>query len=161
RRKLITFFENRGGRYPEELADETINRVARKLEEGKEIYTADPASYFYGVARNVIQEEWEVPKRNTPVEDGDIAVDPEEEKRREQEKIEIEQKLECLEQCKQALSPQARNIITEYYQGEQSVKIKNRKKLAESLGIQINALRIRALRIREKLEECFEDCQKR
>jgi DNA-directed RNA polymerase specialized sigma24 family protein len=52
----------------------------------------------------------------------------------------------------QNLSAQNRELIIKYYQGEKGNKIKNRKDLAESLGIPPNALRIRVHRIREKLE---------
>ena len=56
RRKLMKYFECRGCCSPEDLADETINRVARRIYEGKEIWTSEPANYFYGVARNVLKE---------------------------------------------------------------------------------------------------------
>jgi hypothetical protein len=49
RNKLISYFECRDCPFPEDHADETMNRVARKLESGEEI--RDPASYVYGVAR--------------------------------------------------------------------------------------------------------------
>jgi len=45
-------------------------------------------------------------------------------------------------------------LILRYYQGEQRAKIENRRALAERLGLTINALRIRASRIRSRLEAC-------
>jgi DNA-directed RNA polymerase specialized sigma24 family protein len=50
RRRLIRLFEWRGCACPEDLADETFNRVARKLAEGVKLVSADPYSYFCGVA---------------------------------------------------------------------------------------------------------------
>ena len=41
---------------PEDCADETIDRVARRLAGGERIRTGDPISYFRGVARNVWHE---------------------------------------------------------------------------------------------------------
>jgi len=156
RRALITFFECRRSSSPEDHADETINRVARRLSEGKEIYVENPASYFYGVARNVLKEHWEsVPAASGRLE---LSHDPSRDDERQSEREQRERRLECLEQCLQRLIAQDRELIGTYYQGETSVKIQNRKSLAEKLGLPLNALRLRALRIREKLEDCVERC---
>src|SRR6202035_1353560 len=56
RRRLVRLFEWRGGEGPEELADETINRVARRMSEGTEIRATDPLGYFFGVAHRVYKE---------------------------------------------------------------------------------------------------------
>jgi RNA polymerase sigma factor (sigma-70 family) len=163
RRKLITFFESRDCPIPEDQADTTINRVARRITEGVEIYTKDPASYFYGIARNVLQEYWEEKaKIYAPQEDFSLAShfaeDPHEVKEREVERLSLEQQMQCLEQCMEGLPEKNRQLIIGYYQGNTNAKIKNRKQLAEQLQIPINALRIRALRIREKLEACLDNC---
>jgi len=49
-------------------------------------------------------------------------------------------------------------LIIEYYQGEKGAKIQNRKRLTERFGVPVNTLRMRALRLREKLQGCVEDC---
>jgi hypothetical protein len=67
RRALIVYFRSRQCSSPVDLADETINRVARKIEEGGEIWTDHPERYFLGVARNVLREQWDKPKRETVV----------------------------------------------------------------------------------------------
>src|SRR5262245_37324305 len=56
RRKLIKIFRHRGSRIPEELADATIDRVSRKVQEIADTYEGDPATYFYGVAQNIYLE---------------------------------------------------------------------------------------------------------
>ena len=61
RHALITFFESRGSASPEDHADDTINRVARRLVEGSEIPVDKLPGYFYGVARNVLKEYWGLP----------------------------------------------------------------------------------------------------
>jgi hypothetical protein len=58
RRALVKFFECKGGRFPEDLADETLDRVARRVAEGEVIRAADPAAYVHGVARNVLRADW-------------------------------------------------------------------------------------------------------
>src|SRR5690242_15807691 len=54
RRTLIKFFEWRGAPFPGEQADETFNRVARKLDEGVEVKNF--GGYCYEVARRVCLE---------------------------------------------------------------------------------------------------------
>jgi hypothetical protein len=49
-------------------------------------------------------------------------------------------------------------LITDYYKDEKRQKINNRLSLAERLGIPLNALRSRAQRVREKLEQCVMQC---
>src|SRR5260370_41876259 len=56
RRTLNRFFEWRGAPFPEEHADETFNRVARKLDEGVEIKNF--GGYCYEVARLVCLESF-------------------------------------------------------------------------------------------------------
>jgi hypothetical protein len=51
--------------------------------------------------------------------------------------------------------------VLEYYRGEKKAKIDHRKKLAEKYEIALNALRIRAHRIRAQLYECVKDCLER
>lgn len=163
RRKLITFFESRGCLHPEDYADQAINRVARRISEGLEIRETGPMTYFYGVAHHLLQEYWEEPAKNYKSLD-DISPakyfseDPDRIRAGEAEKMEREQQIECLEHCMEKLPTDKRELIIDYYQGETSAKIENRKRLAQRLNIPVNALRIRTLRIREKLELCLDDC---
>src|SRR5258705_12334685 len=62
---LIKIFAYRGCWESESLADETIDRVASKIEWLTQNYVGDPALYFYGVAQNVYKE-FVRPKRQTP-----------------------------------------------------------------------------------------------
>src|SRR5688572_22512511 len=54
RRKLLEFFEARGSNTPDEHADETFDRVARRVAEGEIVN--DINRYCYGVARLVWME---------------------------------------------------------------------------------------------------------
>src|SRR5262245_58937293 len=56
--RLQGFFTWRGSRWPEEMADETIDRVARRLAGGEQIRSSEIGRDFLGVARNVIREAW-------------------------------------------------------------------------------------------------------
>lgn len=49
------------------------------------------------------------------------------------------------------LTPGERDLLVRYYQGERSIR--SRKALAEELGVPMNALRIRAHRLRRRVEQ--------
>jgi len=70
----------------------------------------------------------------------------------------IEPEYECLERCLDHLPSDNRKLVVEYYQQERQAKIEHRKRLARELGIAVNALRIRAHRIRLALQRCVLDC---
>ena len=153
RRNLVRLFEWRGSSMPDEHADETINRCAKKLAQGEEI--RDVATYCIGIARMLLREMMrehdrlarpldEVPEPQVPPPQ---AADESEERR-----------LECLRRCLGQLSPENRDLILHYYQGDKGEKIKNRKGLTQLFGIPANTLRMRALRVRERLQLCSQDC---
>jgi DNA-directed RNA polymerase specialized sigma24 family protein len=146
RLRLIKIFTCRQCHEAEDLADETINRVARKVPEIAETYTGDPALYFYGVANKVHLEYVRKRPTRTPPLPPPSPTD------------EIEREHECLDHCMQQLPPASRDLVLQYYQDEKREKIERRKRLASSLGIELNALRIRACRIRELLYHCVQNC---
>jgi DNA-directed RNA polymerase specialized sigma24 family protein len=76
----------------------------------------------------------------------------------EQRRLDQERMLDCLEQCMQNLTAPNRELILDYYIGKQHVKIENRRAMAQRLGLTVNAVAIRACRIREKLAECVRAC---
>lgn len=154
RSRLVKLFECRGCHDPEALADETIDRVSRRIAEGEEVHTPDPGGYFYGVARNVLRESWRRRRREQEASGPPAAslsapapglVEPAEAAQR---------KLECLELCLEALSPADRDLILGYYRRGDRILIQARRELAERLGLPLNALRVRAHRIRGRLEGC-------
>ena len=159
RERLIAFFECRGCHTPEDRTDITIYRVAKQISDGTKIRTGKPLNYFLGVAYKVLHEYWRDPSRKVEsLDDPSVQefLSQDNTKVRETEALPSaqEQEMDCLEQCLESLPSADRELIIRYYQNEGKAKIKNRKRLAEQLGIQINALRIRALRIRKSLEEC-------
>jgi DNA-directed RNA polymerase specialized sigma24 family protein len=163
RQKLVKLFEWRGCAHAEECADETFNRVAQKICEGTSIWTDEPYSYFHGVALNVLREYWRsVEQTAKALEEAaqiqELSVDPEDLLSRQTEQQEKERLLECLNRCLQKLSPESFYLITRYHQEGEAPNKARRKELAQSLGIPLNALRIRAYRIRVAIEECVEKC---
>jgi DNA-directed RNA polymerase specialized sigma24 family protein len=64
----------------------------------------------------------------------------------------------CLDRCVEKLTAEHRELVLSYYQEQKHAKIEHRKALASKLGIAVNALRIRAHRIRLTLQECVKQC---
>lgn len=163
RRRLVNFFEYRGCSSPEDYADITINCAAQKISKGTAISASDPLSFFLGIARNFLKEYWEqAPKRAASL---DCLADVEhprveaiETMQREEERSRSEAELECLEECLKKTERQNRELIVGYYIGEKGQKIRNRKRLAAELDIGPTALRLRAFRLRTKLEDCVKSC---
>jgi RNA polymerase sigma factor (sigma-70 family) len=146
RRRLIKFFSCRQCAPAEDLTDETMNRVARKVQEGPpHLYVSDAASYFYGVAHNVYLEY----VRKKPHSPPPPQPPPTEE---------VEREHGCLELCLEKLTPRSRELIREFYQEEGQAKIDHRKQLAGRLSLTSNALRIQAHRIRVVLLGCVRQC---
>jgi DNA-directed RNA polymerase specialized sigma24 family protein len=146
RRKLIRVFAARGCGEAEDLADETIDRVARRAREIAPAYEGDPASYFLGVANRVHLEYLKRgrARRAAPPP----APDAEEAERRSA----------CLEECMARLAPHARELILRYHAGRGQAGADSRRALADELGVAGGNLRVRALRIRAALKECVVAC---
>jgi RNA polymerase sigma factor (sigma-70 family) len=164
RRSLFMFFATRGAVNPDEMADETIYRAARRLSEGERITTENPSNYFYGVARNVWRES--LAKKNVliPLSADDPAgraqATPYDLLLNARERIETEIKHECLENCLGRLDPEDRKLIVSYYHFSGGQKVENRKKLAAHLGLSSNTLRQKVARLRSRLAECVIICQR-
>ena len=60
----------------------------------------------------------------------------------------------------QTLKPDQRELVVDYYRDAQRQRIDRRRDLAAKLGITMNALGIRACRIRGTLETCVGTCCK-
>jgi RNA polymerase sigma factor (sigma-70 family) len=163
RRRLVSYFVRRNRPSADDLADETLNRVARTLEQTGVIATRPPARYCYVVARFVMLEDIRNERKQTPLDDMRTA---EVSRSRalslvgsDEKGAQREQRLECLDHCLEQLRLDQRELIVEYYRDERRQKIERRRELANRLGISMNALGIRVLRIRESLLTCVQTCR--
>jgi len=154
RRGLVRVFDWRGVRTPDVCADETIDRVARKLDDG--VAVDDVIRFAYGVARLVLLEQGRRPEARETSLDEAIAAslasppdDIEEPEGRRQA---------CFERCLATLGADARALILRYYVAANRDRIASRAMLAAELGLSQNALRSRAQRIRNQLERCTNAC---
>ena len=163
RRALVAFFEYRETRDADADADETLDRAARRLSEGQQITSENPASYFYGIARNLWRERLAARRTAVPLEEFEPVthVTPhhllEERARQRVDAV----RLACLRECLQKFAPEDSELLLAYYREQGKAKIDTRRALADALGIQPSVLRLRLFRLREKLESCVTRCLRR
>ena len=157
RRRLVQYFDRRNRPNPDDLADETLNRVARTLAEAGAIATRPPARYCYVVAKFVLFEDVRRERRRVAFDEASAGLAAPAAWREPDVR---EQRLDCLERCLQQLKPDQRELIVEYYADTRRRKIERRRELAARLGISMNALAIRAWRIRDRLMAAVEACRR-
>ncbi len=157
RRKLVMFFGPQSA--AEDLADEVLDRIAKKPDSENIINVAEFAA---GIARNVRRENWQktaitlqmpedldLPDRNRSPESSML------------ETIDGQRKRECYSQCMRLLAPEDRRLILEYHPAELGKVEESRQELAASLAISNGALRSRVGRLRASLEDCCRNCYDR
>ena len=144
---LIRMFISNGLSDAEHYADETIDRVIKRLPEIKETYVGDPVKYFHGVARNVIREA----RRRKEVL---IDIVPD---RFLQEPYKSDTS-ECLSKCLGLLPRDKQEFILDYHLYKGHAKIEHHREMAGELAITEGALRTRAHHLRVTLEKCVIEC---
>jgi DNA-directed RNA polymerase specialized sigma24 family protein len=162
RDRLVHYFARRNCLAPDDLADETLNRVARRLEEVGSIDDVTPARYCYIVAKFVLLESLRQRVRQPETTWGhDHNAEALQTIRTDDTTEERDRTLACLERCLEARTPSDRALILDYYRTESEQASVQRKRLAERLGLTANSLAIRACRIRNRLESCVRACLER
>lgn len=157
RARLIKRFRQLRCHEPEDLANETIDRVAGLLAEIIDTYKGDPEPYFFSVAYYVYKEYLRRPiMRSLATFDINETATLNSEEMSEKEMLDS-----CLRHCLAKLDQQKREMILEYYRGDRQVKIQARKSLADRLGINLTSLRLRAQRVRSELKMCILECMER
>jgi DNA-directed RNA polymerase specialized sigma24 family protein len=158
RRKLVKCLTWKGCPETEadSLADTVIDRVATKIGQGERIKSI--TAYSCEVMRFVwlehirrrkefVTEDGEMPETATEP-DIDVLKDP-------------DLRMRCLRRCLVEVVPDEsdRLLIVSYYDTEGGEKNKDvRKALAERLGLTTNTLKVKACRIRDRLEKCINEC---
>jgi DNA-directed RNA polymerase specialized sigma24 family protein len=151
RLKLLKYFQWCGSDVPDIDADETINRVTRRIDEGEDVYNL--TGYIYGVAKLVHAESLKRRNRRRALDEESVVelpwIDTE---------VNAANHHECIERCLGCLSDEDREVITEYYRHNKTEKIDSRKRLAARLGLSLNTLRVKMYRQRMNLEACVQKC---
>lgn len=152
RENLTKFFTWRGIGEAETYADETLNRAARRLGESENVENF--RSYIFGIARMMCLE---INRRDIKTRRA-LEELPRQTIAGTQEKLRREIEFDCLGNCLQTFSPADKTFVLAYYQGERGAKIENRKKLQTQSNLSASGFRMKALRLREKLETCVKSC---
>lgn len=138
--------------HADDLADLTLDRVAGKLAAGESVDNIN--AFAAGVVRFIWLEHSrkyrldavgdDLPE--TPVEPN-VPDDP-------------DQRMQCLRRCVATkFDGEEKRLVISYYDTEVGEKAKTaRRRLAESFGLTLNALKVRACRLRMRLEACINDC---
>jgi DNA-directed RNA polymerase specialized sigma24 family protein len=155
RRRLVKYFEwNNCFSASEDLVDLTMDAVARKP---SEFVIDDVVAYSRGVARNIIRQFHGRSAREILLPDipevNDSAQDLEEHLI---SGMDLVKTVNWLNQCLHKLKSEDRDLVLEYYNTQEPTHIAHREKLARTVGVSMNALRVRVNRIRDRLEECLE-----
>lgn len=159
RRRLVDYFDRRNRPAPDVLADETFDRVARTLQETGYIKVTPPARYCYVVARFVLLEDIRASRRSVPFDEARVASTHGVLPMADDDGV-LQRSVECLGRCLSRLKETDRSLIVEYYRDAKRERINRRRSLAERLGITMNALGIRAWRLRASLQLCVGACRK-
>ena len=144
---------------PDELADDTLNRVASTLEQSGKLPSHHPRATATWLRGSYFSR---TPRASPRIQrgGGPTACDQSRDDGEADTSAIREQRLEYLDRCLNALDPAQRDLIVEYYRGIGREKIDRRRGLAARLGITMNALSSRASRIRDLLERCVAKCER-
>jgi DNA-directed RNA polymerase specialized sigma24 family protein len=155
RDRLGRFFEWNHADDPDALADEVMDRLARRAIDGGNEAEAvrHPEKFAAGIARLMLREQWRRQKA-----DARLATSLQNQAAELPQQLEEQRQTEVaagfLEECMSRLPASQRDLIQRYYSTEARNQIDARKELAGEFDISLNALRNRALRIRQDLEDC-------
>ena len=141
--RLIGFFEWQGCHTPEDCADDTIDRAARKIEAGATVPNVQ--RFVSGIARYVLKEYWKFRNQEVSLE---LAAGLTRGETEASDDIFVT----CIERCLRNLSSAGRSMLLEY------VSSGNRAELAGKHGLTLNALRIRICKLTKTLEKCALPC---
>jgi len=144
--RLCTFFSLRHCSFADELADETINRVILKSSEEK---IENKIAYCYGIAKNVYRESLRKERIHLDIDEVTIAAKAQDEPSFSRE---------CLDKCLEKFSPDARDLLLDYFSEAKHRKIELHRQISEGLRMTQTALRMRVMRSKQKLKICVQEC---
>jgi DNA-directed RNA polymerase specialized sigma24 family protein len=149
--RLARFFAWNNAQDPTALADEALDRLAKRaaestLNEG----VRNVSAFALGVARHLLQEEARRQLKMVEISRHWQAMESARTREPEAEALE-----DALQHCLGKMKPERRRLVEAYYSYSGSEKIKTHQQLAEAEGLSLNALRNRALRARQELETCI------
>jgi DNA-directed RNA polymerase specialized sigma24 family protein len=149
RTRLIFYFRRKCLDFPEDLADEVLDRLARRLAEGTEIDSL--TAFALGIARFVAQEQASKPFQIQVLEDtffNNIPADSPTES--------MEERFSGMEHCLNRMTAADVELLEKYYLGDGESLIRARKSISETLKISPESVRQRIFSIRRRMRQCME-----
>jgi DNA-directed RNA polymerase specialized sigma24 family protein len=141
--------------HADDLADVALDRVAAKLASGEQVDNIN--AFAAGVARFIWLEHSRKNRMDAVGDDlPEIPIEP-------SLPEDPDERIKCLRRCVATkFNDDERQLVISYYDTDRDEKTKSaRKRLAENLGLTMNALKVRACRLRMRLETCINDCVSR
>ena len=158
RSRLVLFFLRHLLATPEDLADQVIDRLARRLTEGEPIASLE--AYALGVARFVLKEQIPVQRRDVSLTDVFFANTFGQNTTQDREEREWadrhEEQLDAMQACLDRLPRADADLLTSYYLMEREQRIAARRDLAAERGLTPAALRARIFQICRTLRACID-----
>lgn len=149
RSRLMLYFSRKCLDFPEELADDVLDRLTRRLADGTEVGSIE--GFALGIARHVALEQAKKPFQLQVLEDDFFANIPAASSTPSEE-----ERLEGMERCLACLPAADVELLTRYYVGDGGSLIGARKDIAEKLGVSPAAVRQRVFFLRRRLQKCME-----
>jgi DNA-directed RNA polymerase specialized sigma24 family protein len=146
--RLVRFFRLNNASDPGALADEALDRLARRTTAAPMVEIKSPQSFALGIARHLLQEDARSRRRESEAasEWASFTV---------ADKGHREELLDALEQCMAEMREDQRQLLSSYYQWTGRDKIEHHRRVAEELGVTLNTLRNRLMRARTILDKCI------
>ncbi len=145
---LVRYFQIKGILEADEAADETIDRLANKINQNNQI--EDLTKYAFGVAKNVFLEKLRLTQIRTRATDGYYL------KNVKHQNFGETDHLEPLRKCFKSLYEDEQKLLLSYFEDLPADELfENRRQLAERERVSINVLRNRVSRLRKHLEDCL------
>lgn len=154
RSKLIFFFARRQLPLPEDLADDAMDCLGRRLSEGLDISSVD--AFALGIARHIAQEQVTIANQTRTVDTAffdDIPAFSLTSSEKERI-VNLDQRIEAFERCMRRLPSREIQLLKSYYLDSPGDRVSVRLSLAKRMAISQGTLRQRVFLIRRSLVEC-------
>ncbi len=155
RQSLIKFFTKMKRQDCETLADDTIERLVQILSKSPATLSIDPFRYAVGVARCISLEHF----RNHVKPRAEFSDQVLQTLAPATSSAEAELLDRCLARCLGELDRSRRDLLLRYYHFERQDSKKIRDRIAIEMGITINSLRLKIMRIKDELRDCISACR--
>ncbi|MBK9165811.1 MAG: hypothetical protein IPM21_18255 [Acidobacteria bacterium] len=156
RERIERFFEWRNCEDTQELADIVFDRTAKKIVDGEKLKSIE--AYCISVAKFVLLEDRRKASRREELEENSSTISggPNEADLIPDGQAALRH--QCLERCLGELAVDDRVLLVGYFDTDQQTMISKRQRLAASLGVTLNSLRIRVCRLKSKVGTCTKKC---